>query len=40
MKKHKVFQKLEQARTALKKSYAGLSDAQLLEPGVMDEWSA
>src|SRR5947207_1452412 len=39
MKKQQVFQKLEQAWTALKESYASLSDAQLMEPGVMDEWS-
>ncbi len=39
MKKQQVFQKLEQAWTALKEFYAGLSDAQLMEPGVMDEWS-
>jgi hypothetical protein len=39
MKKHQVFQKLEQAWTELKESYAGLSDVQLMEPGVMDEWS-
>ena len=39
MKKQQVFQKLEQAWTALKESYDGLSDAQLLEPGIMGEWS-
>ncbi len=39
MKKQQVFQKLEQAWTALKEFYAGLSDAQLMEPGVMDVWS-
>ena len=39
MKKQQVFQKLEQAWTALKESYVGLSDAQLLEPGIMGEWS-
>ncbi len=39
MKKQQVFQKLEQAWTALKESYVGLSDAQLTEPGVMGEWS-
>ena len=39
MKKHQVFQKLEQAWTALKESYAGLPDAQITEPGVMGEWS-
>lgn len=39
MKKHQLFQKLEQAWTALKESYVGLSEAQLTEPGVMGEWS-
>ena len=39
MKKHQVFQKLEQAWAALKESYTRLSDAQLTEPGVMGEWS-
>ena len=39
MKKHQMFQKLEQAWTALTESYAGLSDAQLRESGVMGEWS-
>src|SRR6266699_2827849 len=39
MKKQQLFQKLEKAWTALKESYVGLSDAQLLEPGVMGEWS-
>jgi len=39
MKKQQLFQKLEQAWAALKESYAGLSDAQLTEPGVMGEWS-
>jgi len=39
MKKQQVFQKLEQAWTALKESYSGLSEAQLTEPGMMGEWS-
>jgi DinB family protein len=39
MKKLQVFQKLEQAWTALKESYAGLSEALLTEPGVLGEWS-
>ena len=39
MKKHQVFERLEQAWTALKESYVGLSEAQLTEPGVMGEWS-
>jgi len=39
MKKYQMFQKLEQAWTALMESYAGLSDAQLTEPGAIGEWS-
>ncbi|SRR5260370_25540643 len=39
MKKHQLFQKLEQAWTALTESYAGLSEARLTEPRVMGEWS-
>jgi hypothetical protein len=39
MKKRQLFQKLEQAWTALKESYSGLSEAQLTESGVMGEWS-
>jgi hypothetical protein len=39
MKKHQVFQKLEQARSALKDTYVGLPKTQLTEPGVMGEWS-
>jgi hypothetical protein len=39
MKKNQVFQKLEQAWTALTESYSGLSEAQLTEPGVLGEWS-
>jgi len=39
MKKDQLFQKLEQAWTTLQESYAGLSEAQLTEPGVMGEWS-
>jgi hypothetical protein len=39
MKKHQLIQKLEKGWMALKESYAGLSEAQLLEPGVMGEWS-
>ena len=39
MKKYQLFQKLEQAWTALKESYSGLSEAQLMEPGVLGEWS-
>jgi len=31
--------RLDRAWQAFKESYAGLSDAQLLEPGVMSDWS-
>ena len=39
MDKQQLLKRLETAWTALKESYAGLSDAQLLEPGVMGDWS-
>ena len=39
MKKQQVLQKLEQAWTALKESYSGLSEGQLMEPGMLGEWS-
>ena len=39
MKKQLLFQKLEQAWMALKESYVGLSDVQLMKPGVIGEWS-
>lgn len=39
MKKHQLLKQLEKAWTALKESYAGLSDSQLMEPGVMGDWS-
>jgi hypothetical protein len=39
MKKDQLLKRLQQAWTALMESYAGLSEAQLLEPGVMGEWS-
>jgi hypothetical protein len=39
MDKQQLLKRLETAWTALKESYTGLSDAQLLEPGVMGEWS-
>lgn len=35
----KLLQRLDTAWVAFKESYAGLSDAQLLEPGVMGDWS-
>ncbi len=39
MDKQQLLQRLETAWTALKESYTGLSDAQLLEPGVIGDWS-
>ena len=39
MKKDQLMNKLEKAWTALKEAYAGLSGAQMLEPGVTGEWS-
>lgn len=39
MDKHQLLKRLETAWTALEESYTALSDAQLLEPGVMGEWS-
>ena len=39
MDKQQLLKRLETAWTALKASYTGLPDAQLLEPGVMGDWS-
>jgi hypothetical protein len=39
MDQQQLLKQLEKAWTALKESYAGLSDSQLMEPGVMDNWS-
>ena len=39
MDKQQLLKRLETAWTALKESYTGLSDAQLLVPGVMGDWS-
>jgi hypothetical protein len=39
MDRQQLLQRLDKAWTALKESYAGLSDAQLTEPGVTDHWS-
>jgi hypothetical protein len=39
MDKQQLLKKLEKAWAAIKESYEGLSDAQLMEPGVMDNWS-
>ena len=39
MDKQQLLKKLEKAWAAIKESYAGLSDSQLTEPGVMGNWS-
>jgi Mycothiol maleylpyruvate isomerase N-terminal domain len=40
MDKQQLLKQLEKAWTAIKESYAGLSDSHLTEPGVMGKWSA
>jgi hypothetical protein len=35
----KLLQRLDAAWTAFQESYAGMPDAQMMEPGVMGEWS-
>lgn len=39
MTKTQLLNKLEQAWAALQASYAGLTDAQLMEPGAAGDWS-
>jgi hypothetical protein len=39
MKKQQILDKLQQSWTSFTESYAGLSDAQLLEPGITGDWS-
>lgn len=39
MKKRQLLDKLEQAWMALHQSYAGLSEAQMVQPGVTGNWS-
>src|SRR5881275_2707793 len=39
MDKQQLLKHLEKAWTAIKESYAGLSDSQLMEPDVMGNWS-
>src|SRR5260370_40027813 len=39
MDKQQLLKQLEKAWAAIKESYDGLSDSQLTEPGVMDNWS-
>ena len=39
MNRQQLLQKLDQAWVQIKESYAGLSDSQLTEPGVVGDWS-
>jgi hypothetical protein len=39
MKRQHVLNKLEKAWASFQESYAGLTDEQLVEPGVTDDWS-
>jgi hypothetical protein len=39
MNRQQLLQKLDNAWAEIKESYAGLSDAQLTEPGVVGDWS-
>jgi hypothetical protein len=39
MNRQQLLKQLDTAWTAFKESYAGLSDAQLMEPGVTGQWS-
>jgi hypothetical protein len=37
--RQQVLKRLDRAWTGLRESYAGLSDSEVMEPGVMGEWS-
>ncbi len=39
MNKQQLLKQLEKAWAAIKESYTGLSDSQMMEPGVMGNWS-
>src|SRR5689334_20373324 len=39
MNRQQLLQKVDKAWAEIKESYAGLSDSQLAEPGVMGDWS-
>lgn len=39
MDKQQLLKRLEKTWTAIKESYADLSDSQMMKPGVMDSWS-
>lgn len=39
MKKQQLLNKLDQAWASFKESYSGMSEAEMMKPGVMGEWS-
>ncbi|MDD5371288.1 MAG: ClbS/DfsB family four-helix bundle protein [Anaerolineaceae bacterium] len=39
MKKQQLLEKIDQDWKAFQESYTGLTDSQMLEPGVTDDWS-
>ena len=39
MDRQQLLNKVDKAWISLKESYAGMSEAQMMEPGVMGEWS-
>jgi len=39
MNRQQLLKRLEDAWAALQESYAGLNDSEMMEPGVMGEWS-
>jgi hypothetical protein len=39
MKRHQLLEKIDQAWVDFKSSFAGLTEDQMLEPGVVGEWS-
>jgi DinB superfamily len=39
MKRQQLLERLDEAWAALEESYAGLADSEMIEPGVMGEWS-
>jgi hypothetical protein len=39
LKKQQILDKLEQAWTSFKESFAGLSNDRLIKPGVTEDWS-
>ena len=39
MKKQQLLNKLDQAWVSFKESYSGMSEAEMMKPGIMGEWS-